>query len=230
MADTQHCRFSPSSAYRWVRCPASLNLIDENKHIIPSTGGNLKYAEEGTLAHKCLDQLITKGRVLETIEAEMHDNVKWAMSLIKRLMPLRPTLNSFIYTEKKVSMNSYVWGTADCLIYDAEKSLLHVVDLKYGVHEVKAYQNYQLGIYALGALATYLDKQKIDNTTICLHIIQPRHLIHGRHFDSWVADKNWLEQLKTRVTSISKDVTAGKVFIPQAGDHCKYCRSEERRV
>ena len=102
----------------------------------------------------------------------MVEHVKWAVEVIKNIMPIKPSLSDLFLVEKRVVLTPEIFGTADCIVYHASEKVLNIIDFKYGVHTVLAKENYQLGIYALGAMATW----GIEPTKIVLHILQPRHM------------------------------------------------------
>ncbi len=214
---TTHAKFSPSSASRWCKCPASLRLVEEHSDLVNlyQAKKDNSSAEEGTKAHALLEGFLTGAKV-EVDNTEMLAHVKWAVEVIKSLVPKKASLSNLFLCEKKVIFSPEVYGTADCLIYDSIESTLNIIDFKYGVHSVLAKENYQLGIYALGAIRTWALTPK----KIILHILQPRHMSGERAWVSWTVDFEWLKNLKREVYNAVTNVSVAK---PVMGDHCRWC-------
>lgn len=218
-----HAKFSPSSASRWCKCPASLRFIEEQADLIKSYEAKKdnSSAEQGTLAHSLLESLLTRGEFnnanfYNPNDLEMVGHVKWAVEVIKNIMPSKPSLSDLFLVEKRVILTPEVFGTADCIIYNASEKILNIVDFKYGVHTVLAKENYQLGIYALGTMATL----GIKPAKIVLHILQPRHMSGDRSWSSWTVDQDWLKELKQ---DVFKAVATVDYAEAKTGDHCRWC-------
>jgi len=132
----EHARLSPSSASRWMACPASIRL---SEGIVERPSA---YAQEGWDAHKEAESvLLTNGRKTnnEYIKAYV-DFVRFRANGAKLLVEQRVNLSDWI-------LNGF--GTADAVIVEEEK--LTVIDLKYGKGiKVDASNNPQLRLYALG--------------------------------------------------------------------------------
>lgn len=84
-----------------------------------------------------------------------------------------------ISVEEKLGLNAWVpdmFGTADAVIDDEDRKILHVIDLKTGQHPVKPKDNFQLMAYALGVIGPQNDKHAFnmwDGYQVALHIAQP---------------------------------------------------------
>lgn len=174
-----HAVLSPSSAQRWLTCPASVpltaNMPDEESD----------YALEGTLAHAWAEALL-KGTAtadgappfsaeeMQTIKAKKYDlddmrtNVDFYADLVRNL-------GGDLFVEYHLDIESITGekgaeGTSDAVVI--KDTTLYVVDLKYGREKVEAVDNPQLAIYARAALNSFFCIQEL--TDVHMIIVQPR--------------------------------------------------------
>lgn len=178
----KHALLSPSSAHRWMVCPASVGFTKE----MPNTTS--AYAEEGTRAHK-LCELYVKNRFnqcssdelteLEHLwieaEDEMQDAAKvYADAIERRCVSDGYTLKTEVSLDiSPITGEAGAHGTADCLIINGDT--MWVVDFKYGRGvPVYAEENPQLTLYALAAYQALDPLTLFGLKTIKLLIVQPR--------------------------------------------------------
>lgn len=176
-ADDDHAECGPSSLYRILNCPGSLNACRQvPKH--PSS----KYARFGTLKHEWVPRVFDGGEgVMKTaldlegnpMEEEdkqhVYECVDYVYMLLASCSP-----QSRVYFERRVNLGKFglpeIWGTSDLIIVDPVYYLVHVVDWKFGAGvPVFAENNEQLMAYGLGAL----DFIPEYITEAYLHIVQP---------------------------------------------------------
>jgi hypothetical protein len=172
---TVHSPIGASSMHRWVNCPGSVQL-SENQ---PSTAGEA--AKEGTLAHSCAEMILAgaKGEVpfkddemqehvdayVEFLRVETHDATYFGVEKGFQLIRINPKL----------------FGTCDAVAYFAKERLLRIYDFKYGKTKVDVEENEQLMYYALGALQTF----EFHVEEIELVVVQPRKPIRGQIVRRW---------------------------------------------
>jgi len=221
---SEHAKFSPSSASRYLACPRALLLEQQFKD-----QGSC-YAEEGTVAHALAEYKLKRELGLNTekpdsdyINDEMQlatDNyVIFAQEQISEAKRL--CTDPVILIEQRVSVEAYApdtFGTADLLI--VADSRLTVVDLKYGKGvEVFADHNPQMMIYALGAYELLGNLYDIKQCRMI--IFQPR-LDHISVFDMALDDLvSWGENvLRPRA---QQALNGEGEFL--AGDHCRFCKA-----
>lgn len=165
-----HSPIGASSYKRWKNCPGSVRL----SHGLESVESS--YAKEGTEAHELAAKILLNKRIGKIPNPEMYQAVSvYTDAVAKDVMELNPKLKANLYlVEHGFSLESIhpnAYGTADCVIYDAEKKILIVWDYKHGAGVgVDVESNEQLMYYALGAL---LSTNVIANE-IHLKIAQPR--------------------------------------------------------
>jgi hypothetical protein len=190
----EHAVLSPSSAERWISCPASVRLVAT----IPE-GPESAYAHEGTVAHELgllkasrhfgkitEDQFLARraawraanADVLDRdeVEIEMERHTDAWVDVLDREMSLHH--HSQIMLEQRLDAGvPGVWGTSDAVVV----SPVHVaaIDFKYGSGvAVAAKDNAQARLYACGALDSYGDLLgEAQEVRIVIH--QPRmdHLL-----------------------------------------------------
>lgn len=225
-----HALLSASGAKKWIHCPPSARLeagISEEES---------PYAKEGTLAHAIcelkLQKLFTdknmtdrtyKSRMkkLQQDEAyarEMEGYTDEYADYVSRIAFSFPT-TPFIAVEKRLDYSPWApegFGTGDCVIIYGK--YLHIIDFKYGKGvPVKAEENYQLMLYALGAYREFGALFPIED--VYLHIVQPRIPNNS----SWVIP---LKDLLAWGESVVKPA-AQKAFKGE-GDFCPadYCKGD----
>ena len=170
----KHALLSPSSAARWMRCPASVVVTRD----MPEDSS--PYAIEGTCAHR-LAELLLNGA--DGFPAEEAANVIAAgvdpdslVEPVRVYVDYVRSLGSEIVTEVSLDISLITKepearGTSDAVVFS--EGVLHVCDLKFGKGEpVSAEDNPQLAIYAGAALAAFDFLGEIRE--VCMHIVQPR--------------------------------------------------------
>lgn len=170
----KHALLSPSSAARWMRCPASVVVTRD----MPEDSS--PYAIEGTCAHR-LAELMLNGaegfpadEVAKVIAAGVDPDS--LVEPVRVYVDYVRSLGSEIVTEVSLDISLITKepearGTSDAVVFS--EGVLHVCDLKYGKGEpVSAEENPQLAIYAGAALAAFDFLGEIRE--VCMHIVQPR--------------------------------------------------------
>lgn len=175
-----HAKLSPSSAVRWLNCPASAGMIDYDAQRESS-----KYASEGTMAHTLASMCLTShkpaagfiGTEMEadgfelTVDADMATHVQTYVDYIKSIKGTR-----FIESRMDISQitgEPGAEGTADAVILTPDNDEIVVVDLKFGRGvKVDATDNDQLLIYGLAAIDKFDFLGRPERLRVV--IVQPR--------------------------------------------------------
>lgn len=186
----QHAVLSPSSAERWISCPASVALSATMPEQEESG-----YAREGTAAHGLgeIKASLALGQITdrqaksrrakwarefseyaedEAIMIEMEEHTDAYVALIQERAALYP--NSQVMLEQRMStgLPDGGKGTSDTVI--ASPQHIEIIDFKYGQGvTVEAHGNPQLRLYGFGALETYGDLLG-DTEVVRITVHQPR--------------------------------------------------------
>lgn len=235
----KHARLSPSQATIWINCPGSIELCKD----LPDTTN--KFASEGTAAHelgeRCLkydespyDHIggyITADRVAFEVTGEMAQSIQLYVDTIKNLAE---AAGQPIQIEQSVSLEYLtgtkdLGGTVDALFADIVfENTLYVYDLKYGKGiVVDVIFNFQLMIYALGALGRYLNEDgKSEVEFIEMGIIQPRAPHSDGPVRTYVMTVEDLQEWgdNTLVPAASATYLDDAPFY--SGVHCRWCKAK----
>lgn len=237
-----HSLISPSNFERRMLCPGSM---EAEKDLPYKTS---IHAEIGTMLHDRVNRLITTDSTswIEGLTEEQKIAVINAASYYNNLKNTDLEVVKEIHEETfslKFLMDG-MQGTADSvlILYDKEANTcqIHVIDYKFGVGvAVKARDNYQLLLYALGVymhpeisnIVKYKcnlgnNQQPFRFTTAHLHIVQP-YLQNSR----WDLSKEELTSLVTgsRMQLIKQAIINANepnaMLIPST-KACQFCRAK----
>lgn len=226
-----HARLSPSSAYRWMACPASANLALTVPDV-PTI-----YAAEGTMLHDVTAKAIEAylqgydftmpvgdEYSIDGFDFVFTDDhaalVEWCVDKVRALVEeIDDGVRNLIgLAETRLPMHFIeqgAFGTADLIVHDRDTRTLYVYDHKFGAGvKVYAAGNPQLIAYALGAV----DRIERPVERIVFGVLQPR-LNHYDVDEMTIAQANdWREKFRAAALA-THDPNAPL----RAGDHCKFC-------
>lgn len=209
---TQHAVFSASGSHRWIPCPGSVELIKRVDFHEPSSPS----AEEGTLAHEVLENIIKDFPIPEKADEDMIAYANEAIEYISNLVPLDPDNSEYRVTIDWLIKDQY--GTADYRYYDVREKTLYVFDYKYGFNPVEVIGNTQMAFYAMDD-ATWKDVKNIVAV-----IMQPRAYHPDGRYRKWEFTREELMKIAVEFEKSHK-----LALLPNApletGSHCKYCKA-----
>lgn len=180
-----HANLGPSSAARWLACPASVPLA-----AAAPTPPESPHAAEGTAAH-ALAEIVARFELIDHDEAardhalnhwtskygETYDMVDMLRHVGKYVDQVRADLDaephSVLLLEQRMATGvPGVWGTGDAVVVSPRA--VRVLDLKYGQGvPVNAVGNPQLRLYGLGALNEFGDLLgTVEEVSVT--VVQPR--------------------------------------------------------
>ena len=183
MPPLKHAKLSPSSAERWISCPASIRMAAA----VPQEDTGSIYALEGTAAH-ALAEIKARAALLGdddpgaraawekefpqfAIDADMEAHADAYVEFLRERLEADPL--SVLMLEQRLDTGvPTCWGTSDAVIVSPDH--VEIVDFKYGAGvPVSALGNPQARLYACGALDMY-DGLLGDIGSITTTIYQPR--------------------------------------------------------
>lgn len=236
MADPRaHATRGASSAYRWMNCPGSLNLIET----IPEgdrSGGTNFYASQGHAAHSLAEMCLLQDKAaaefldttvadeagdLHVVDFDMANAVQVYLDEIARQRAAYPTAESNVELRFDLTwLRPDMFGTCDHVLTEPFGDLV-VTDYKHGAGVVvEVVWNAQLMYYALGALYEAGGPENVDQVTIV--VVQPR----ARHADgpvrSWTLSAEALWEWRETLAAAA-DATRHPNAALAAGDWCRFC-------
>lgn len=207
--------FRPSSANRWINCPASVKLIASLPPDLKNKSS--ASADEGEIAHAAAESLLT-GKALDygSIPVDMLQHVAGYAQFVRQ----RAGYNA-IHVEQTVSipvLSNGQSGTIDA--YFLVGNTLNIVDFKYGAgHKVEAANNPQLMLYAWAA-GEQLSTFGAEINQFNLIIYQPR--ING-HISEFHISKDELQAWLNSVDTAVKQALSDDPPYGLNEDTCRYC-------
>ena len=222
----QHSRIvGGSTAKRVIACPGSVALVDK---MPPQPSSS--YADEGTLLHDTIADILDKGSKPEDHIGRAHAAVTLSENLVfEKLIPALSALDDIdpegvmeYAVESRVGFGDFlpdVFGSTDLLGRIGDRAI--VLDWKFGSGvAVEVEENAQLLFYAAAAMRTPETQWAFDGAKeVELIIVQPPSV------------KRWLTSVE-RIKAFEKDLAAAvkKALKPDAplasGDHCKWCAAK----
>lgn len=218
-------RLRPSKAFRWVPCPGSVTLEEQQPETEPDEG-----AKEGTAAHDAAQLIIAGSATPDSlIDRRAENGIVISDTMVDHVMTYVDALNSYKpgvprqrYLEQWISC--YVVhedndGTPDCVDWFPDTKHLVINDFKYGWGIVEAFSNWQMIDYAGGWCAHLGWEPK----TITLRVIQPRPVHKDGPVREWnLTTEELLEYLKVMQTSAVDSVNVDDP-VYRVGLHCTDC-------
>lgn len=227
-----HALLSPSSAHRWMACPASVDMASRVESISGESGSD--YAREGTDAHTIayieaafhfglIDEPEWKARSASWAERtpvdEQADMLRYADLYVQMLAEIIAEMpGATVLLEQRVDTGvPHCWGTGDAIIISGEA--MHVVDYKYGKGiSVYAEDNPQLRLYAVGALDTFDLIGEISS--VCMSIFQPRIGLRSQACMSAVDLRAWRDDV---VIPLAAEAMGDHPRFGPSDEACRFC-------
>ena len=222
-----HAVLSPSGSQRWLHCTPSARLEQE------FTDNETEAAKEGTAAHALCEHKLKKAlhmrsrRPVSDYDSDEMEEcsdayVDYVMEQYEAAK--QSCRDPVVLIEQHLDFSCYVpdgYGTGDCVIISDDR--LHVVDFKYGMGIlVKAEDNPQMKLYALGALELY--DALYDIREVSMTIFQPRR----ENVSTWTIPvgelKEWAEKELKPKARMAYDGEGE--YLP--GEWCTFCRAAVR--
>ena len=230
---TAHALLSPSKAERWLNCTKSPRLEAE----MPDSAS--EYAQEGRLAHKVCELAASRKfrgltqkaynatlKKLKTDPLWNDEMLTTANQYVEHLYERAMAFQNppYVTLEVRVDISHYVpeaFGTCDCVMIGGDN--LIITDYKHGKGvPVKAENNPQMMLYALGALSFYKPVFGDKIRMVWFYIDQPRLGVyegHGLDVEELLAWGKDVVEPKAALAYVGQGE-----YVP--GDWCRFCRAK----
>jgi hypothetical protein len=221
-----HARLGPSSASRWLDCPASIRLCE----LAPDRGGN-NASVAGSMMHEVFERLMLGGDHFYPEELEALDLLDWGEAHARKIVDSSVTaakralsqygITEFV-TETRVNPGARfgredLWGTGDLIGACSKQKILMVGDLKTGRGRVDPEFNDQLLTYSVGALELIDFVPEI----VVMAIFQPT--IYGVNPALWETDMNVLSQFESFLKERAEATDIPDLPPSPSPSACKWC-------
>lgn len=218
-----HAMLSASGAHRWINCPPSAKLEDQ----LDDTAGTA--AEEGTAAHALAEHKLRRAlkQRSDRPTSEYEDDamgdytdeyVAYVLDKYEAAKKISP--DAEIVIEQHLDFGYLVpggFGTGDCVI--VADGGMTVIDFKYGAGVlVDAWDNAQLRLYALGALAEF--DLLYDIAEVEMVIYQPRR----DNISEWTQTTDQLIEWGETIVKPAAELAAAGEGEMKAGAWCTFCK------
>lgn len=221
-----HARLGPSSAHRWLRCPASIPLSEQ---LPPRPSGSA--AAAGTMMHSVFERRLLNQHDFTSEEIKLLEELDFAESRARLIVDQAEVavhstmkqhgLRDFL-TETRVDPGAVIgrkdfWGTADLIAADPNSATLLVGDLKTGRGRVEVEFNDQLLAYAVGAESLL----KFTPRRVLLVVFQPP--VYGSRAAVWETTTDTLRDFSKY--ALERAQLTDSLSTPPTPSHeaCQWC-------
>ena len=228
---SSHAVLSPSSAHRWLACPASVGLVASMPERAEETSA---YAREGTLAHEAAEKSaafffgqLPKDELTRWVNAfapdvgdrdEMLEHARAWTQVLARFEEDMGGAQVLLEQRFETGVPN-CRGTADAVL--VSNDTVHVCDYKYGQGvKVNAAGNPQMMLYALGALDAFSLVSEIKH--VAMTIYQPRI----EHLSTAHLSASDLLAWREEITPVAEVALAGGGDFAPSESACRFCPAQ----
>lgn len=223
-----HSPIAPSSAECWVNCRGSVALC-QRVPVPPETDES----RDGTASHWVGSEAL-EGRPVSigavapnmvTTTEEMHEGAQLWINTCSRAVE-ESGLQGHLQVESRLSMaqvHEQCFGTTDTWLWDERRRTLRIWDYKYGHRFVDIVGNWQLLLYALGALDLLgLDDRNWSDVWVELTIIQPRSFRSEGPVRTWRLSARDLPRYRDSLVAAAREALSPGAQL-NVGPWCRDC-------
>jgi hypothetical protein len=242
-APNEMLNLRPSAAHRWRPCAVAAIAgsipVEREDNVYAATGrGVMAHVEEAlNLLEDAsyFDRLVGKTEQVENGETGKSTEVTYDKADVEAAKEAFGIVSEYdaqgarVFVEHPVKCDiagQVVEGTADFIaVFD---DMVIVDDLKNGAVPVHAFENDQLSIYLLGAIAEFGPREKYQ-----VGIIQPQSIEQHNRRTTWQFDESEISKIEQRFKWAVELAQAAAQSLYDTGeipwqsyvdgDHCKYC-------
>lgn len=225
---TAHSRLAPSSAFRWVPCPASVRLSEQFPALYEDPS-----AAEGEAVHWAGYSMLrthtpvigeTAPNGVQLTEEMLDAALLWHNTVFEYANKCGGLTNARL--EERVAIagiHPEMSGTPDCDIWDAANRTIYVLDLKYGHRNVGAFECWQLVSYVHGRLEEY-GAQDDPDVKVGIVVVQPRSYSRFGPVKTWETTVGHLQsRMWPMLRESAKEALEATNPRYAVGAHCRDC-------
>ena len=186
---------------------------------------------EGTAAHWCFEQMFA-GVMPEVgatapngvlITDEMLDGAELFVDTVRSMVPEGVRL----YVEDKLMMHTVIheanWGTPDVFAIAPDRTVVWLLDYKFGHRYVEEFENWQCIDYVAGIYQAHLPSGGLpDSTVVHITIVQPRVFNRGSPARTWTTTIGALKPYWQRLAAAAPMAMCDEAPCV-VGDWCEHC-------
>lgn len=236
---SDHARFAPSAAHRWLNCTGSVDAASRYADTASEAG------QEGSSAHFLLERCLVDGgnavdhlgrtiRVSErgvtrtfVVTHDMARDVQLGVDVVRDITE-HPGMSRVEARVDLSFISQDAFGTTD-LWHWGQDGVLTIVDFKYGRGDVAVEMNDQLMIYACGVYEAAVKREMnpISSTglpipqRITLIIVQPRSVAPTPRVKTWTFEAKYVEHIVQRAFDAITAANRAPSFVE--GPWCTHC-------
>ena len=225
-----HSPLGGSAAYRYIKCPGSVNMAqgienEESEHATLGTAAHDLVATclvEGADAWEFVGGWAEANGEEVEIDAEMAEAGQTYLDEVRKIETIRPKAIQYVeFPFHAKDLHPHMYGRADYVAVDKASRTLYVWDYKHGVGiTVEVKDNPQLLYYAAGVMDQLNLWQDID--VVNVGISQPRGFHpdgpNRSHSYATAEVMSWLTG--TLIPAMKAAETSRETV---AGEHCRFC-------
>jgi hypothetical protein len=212
-----HSYLPPSGAASWVVCHA----WPVYNAMFPGTDSEASI--EGQEAHdearkSLLSYQDPNGTIYIAADPDVRGYVNQVLKVAQECGGLRK-----LQVERCIpieTVHEQCWGTPDAWLYDDERGILHVFDLKFGYGVVEVFENWQLITYAVGIMPELLEST--EPFRVKFHISQPRASHREGSHRVWETLGTNLRGYVNQLRYAAEKIVMGDMTATP-GKHCLHC-------
>ena len=219
----EHALIAPSSASRWVQCPASVSMEARYPE------ADSYKAAEGTLAHSVWAAMQLQRPIPDGATEEMLDGAEMMQDTVDAILAqcgpgVKPVVEYTLNKGNRVLFHTDNWGTPDCTINAIPHKKRWTIDYKFGHRYVSAFENWQLLNYTILDMSNEMSG-KIEPGIEChLIIVQPRSYHPDGPVREWIvmSDDLWSYREVLREQALASMLPNPPA---KTGPECRDCKA-----
>lgn len=250
--DYRHSLLGASGAHRWLRCAGApvmeQGAVDESS--MDADDGTASHALASTCLDLGLDTDAFLDEAIHVLDIDGNLRSEWEVDearadyvqgYVDRCRAVLHEMGGHLHAEYEVDFSTPLGlpigtavGCVDCLLVQPQAKRITVRDLKYGFRHVDAEENYQLRLYAVGAICGLMSHHgEMLDWEVVMDIDMPRRGYVGTEVLSVEELMAWAAEMRPAAEDAHHAIAQYGITGDQPldllhphGDACYYCRAK----